>query len=108
MKRLYRSRNERTFAGILGGIANYFGIDPVIPRIIYTLLTLFTFGVGGILGYFILIFVIPIEPAGNRPYISRGGYEKKDVPERPGSSSGNYEKGADRYKNYGGGRFKRK
>lgn len=106
MKRLYRSRNERTFAGILGGIANYFGIDPVIPRVIFVLLTLFTFGVGGILGYFILIFVIPLEPAGIS-HSSQSGSDKKGISGRNGNFADSSDKGTYRAGNYSG-RFKRK
>ena len=34
MKRLYRSRKDKIIAGVCGGIAEYFNIDPVIIRII--------------------------------------------------------------------------
>src|SRR3954471_1577137 len=33
-RRLYKSRDERMIAGVCGGIAEYFGIDPVIVRVI--------------------------------------------------------------------------
>lgn len=59
-KRLYRSRVNRVVAGICGGIAEYFRIDPVIIRIATVLLTLITGGTG-ILVYIIAIFIIPDE-----------------------------------------------
>lgn len=55
-KRLYRSK-ERIIAGVCGGIAEYFGIDPVIVRILWLILTFI--GGSGILVYAILWFVIP-------------------------------------------------
>ena len=62
-KRLYRSRTDRKIAGIAGGMAQYFGIDPVIPRLVWVVLAL---GAGvGLLAYFICWFVIPMEPASN-------------------------------------------
>jgi phage shock protein PspC (stress-responsive transcriptional regulator) len=60
MKRLYRSRKNKVFAGICGGMGEYFDIDPVIIRIITAVLTLFT-GVPLII-YIVAIFVIPLEP----------------------------------------------
>lgn len=61
IKRLYRSRADRKIAGICGGLAVYFGIDPVIPRIAWVALAL---GAGvGILAYLICWLVIPLEPA---------------------------------------------
>lgn len=60
MKRLYRSRDERMIWGICGGIANYFGVDPTLIRLL-AILTLF-FGFAGILVYAILRLVMPLEP----------------------------------------------
>ena len=39
-KRLYRSRTDRMIAGVCGGLAEYFNIDPVIIRIIAVVLLL--------------------------------------------------------------------
>jgi len=60
-KRLYRSRSDKKIAGVCGGIAQYMGIDPVIPRVIWVVLAL---AVGtGVLAYLIAWLVIPMEPA---------------------------------------------
>ncbi|MDD5259237.1 MAG: PspC domain-containing protein [bacterium] len=40
MKRLYRSETDRKIAGVCGGIAEYFTIDPAIVRIIFVALIL--------------------------------------------------------------------
>jgi len=34
-KRLYRSKEDRMIAGVCGGIAEYFGIDPVLVRLAF-------------------------------------------------------------------------
>ncbi len=60
MKRLYRSRRDRVIGGVCGGIASYFGIDPVIIRVIWTLAIIF--GGTGIIAYIICWLVIPEEP----------------------------------------------
>ena len=68
-KRLYRSRDDRMIAGVCGGIANYFGLDPTIIRVIAILL-MFAGG-SGILAYIILAIIIPLESSPSR--------EPKDV-----------------------------
>lgn len=50
-KRLTRSRDERMIAGVAGGIARYAGVDPVVVRILFVVLTLF--GGGGAVLYLI-------------------------------------------------------
>lgn len=61
-KRLYRSRKDRKLLGVLGGIAEFFGLDPSLIRIAYVVVTFFTLGVPGILMYLVMAFIIPIEP----------------------------------------------
>ncbi len=63
--RLMRSRNEVIIAGVCGGIGEYFGVDPVIVRLIFVLLTL-TSGVGLLL-YPVLWAVMPKAPAPSMP-----------------------------------------
>lgn len=63
MKRLYRSRDQRMIAGVAGGIAEYFNIDPTIVRLIWVLLAL-PGGIPGILLYIISWIIIPLEPVG--------------------------------------------
>ena len=60
-KRLYRSRKDRYVAGVCGGIAEYFHIDPVIVRIIAFILLL-PGGLPGLVPYLILWIIIPENP----------------------------------------------
>jgi phage shock protein C len=62
-KRLYRSTNNKMIAGICGGLAEYFNIDPVIVRLIFVILLL-PGGLPGILPYLILWVVVPRNTAG--------------------------------------------
>jgi len=60
MKKLYRSRSDRRIAGVCGGLAAYFNIDPTLIRLLFVLGLIF---VGGtLLAYIILMIVIPEEP----------------------------------------------
>ena len=59
-KRLYRSRTDRTLAGVCGGIAEYLGWDPTLVRVGWIILTLL--GGSGILIYLIMWLVMPEAP----------------------------------------------
>jgi len=59
IKRLYRSKTDKIIGGVCGGMGEYFGIDPVILRIIWALL-IFCAGFG-ILAYIIAWIIIPLE-----------------------------------------------
>ena len=59
-KRLCRSRQNRTLAGVCGGIAEYLGWDPTLVRVAWIILTLL--GGSGILIYLILWLVMPESP----------------------------------------------
>ena len=58
-KRLYRVREGRVVAGVCGGLAAYFGIDPTLVRLAVALVTVF--GGAGILLYLCAWIVIPEE-----------------------------------------------
>ena len=58
-KKLVRSANKMV-AGVCGGLAEYFGMDATIVRIIYLLATLFT-AFAGVLIYIILMIVMPAQ-----------------------------------------------
>jgi phage shock protein C len=61
-KKLYRSKTDRVFAGICGGLAEYFGIDAVLLRLAWILVVVFTGIFPGVLVYVIAIFVVPEQP----------------------------------------------
>lgn len=61
MKKLYRSKTERRLAGVCGGIAVYFNIDPTIVRLIWAFVSLMSASVPGILIYVICALVVPDE-----------------------------------------------
>ena len=59
IKRLYRSRNDRMIAGVCGGLAEYFAVDPTIVRLLFVLgmiAGLATFWV-----YIVMMIIIPEE-----------------------------------------------
>jgi phage shock protein C len=60
-KRLFRSNSNRVFAGIFGGIGKYFNVDPVILRVVWVLIVVFSAFFPGVLVYIFATFIIPKE-----------------------------------------------
>jgi phage shock protein PspC (stress-responsive transcriptional regulator) len=58
---LARSSTSRVLAGVCGGLAGIFGVDPVLVRVVYAVATVFTGVVPGIILYAILALVVPNE-----------------------------------------------
>ena len=59
-KRLYKSTVDKKIAGVCGGVAEYFDLDPTIVRLIAVVLIL---GWGsGLLAYIIAALVMPNNP----------------------------------------------
>jgi phage shock protein C len=58
-KKLKRSSSNKMLAGVCGGIAEYFDLDPTLVRIGYVLLSLISTGFPGLLAYGILAIVMP-------------------------------------------------
>src|SRR4051794_8899614 len=61
-RRLYRSRGNRDIGGVAGGLAEYFGIDPIIPRLAFVGLVFA--GGAGVLLYVAALLLVPDEADG--------------------------------------------
>lgn len=71
MNKLYRSRDNRIVFGIVGGIGEYYGLDPVYLRLATFFLGIATGIIPLLLAYLIAVLVIPEAPI---------GYQGKDYP----------------------------
>jgi phage shock protein C len=58
---LRRSRTNRMIAGVMGGIAEYFGMDPTLVRVIFVVGSVLSAAFPGTIVYLILWLVIPEE-----------------------------------------------
>ena len=56
MKKLRRSRNNRILCGVMGGIAEYFEVDPTIVRVLFLIVSWTGFPV---FLYILLAIIIP-------------------------------------------------
>ncbi|PZS31194.1 MAG: hypothetical protein DLM58_12175 [Pseudonocardiales bacterium] len=62
---LRRSRTDRVGAGVSGGLGEYFGVDPVLFRVLFA--TAAFFGGAGVLAYLVAWAAIPEQGAENAP-----------------------------------------
>lgn len=60
-KKLYRSRDNKVFTGLAGGLGKYFGMDPSVVRIILVIAEFLTAGLL-IIAYILISFFVPKEP----------------------------------------------
>ncbi|WP_317366760.1 PspC domain-containing protein [uncultured Tyzzerella sp.] len=60
MKRLYKS-NEKVISGVCGGLGVYFGVDPVLVRVLFIVFFLTALGIYPIIAYFIMSAIIPTD-----------------------------------------------
>ncbi len=60
-KPLTRSRTDRMFGGVVGGLANCFGMDPTLARVLSVAGSIFSAAFPGFLVYVILWVVVPEE-----------------------------------------------
>jgi len=81
-KRLYRSQTDRKFAGVAGGLAEYFVMDPLLIRLAFVIL-FFAAG-GGFLIYLVLWIVTPENPVRIQPSMNQPAQDFQ--PSTPGSS----------------------
>jgi len=57
-RRLVKSTEHKMLFGVCGGIAEYFGLDPTLIRLIFVFLTIIAVG-SPVLLYIILAFLMP-------------------------------------------------
>lgn len=85
-KKLRKSRTNIVFTGTLAGIAEYFGIDPTIVRVIYVFLSIVSVGFPALILYIVLAAIIPAAPRGGQSYGHQNQYygaNQKKQPKQP-------------------------
>jgi phage shock protein C len=68
-RRLTRSRKYKMIAGVCGGLAEYFDLDPTVVRVAYVLISIVSAAFPGILAYIVLMFVLPPPPDEAQPLV---------------------------------------
>ena len=58
-KKHFKRSEDRMLAGVCAGIAEYFGMDVTLTRILYVLVSVFSAAFPGIIVYLILMLIMP-------------------------------------------------
>jgi phage shock protein C len=80
MKRLHKSRKNKVIAGVCGGIAEYFDVDPVLIRIV-AILFFFTGG-AAFIAYIVGMIIIPSQPLEEFNKATKSPIEMPPFPEQ--------------------------
>lgn len=59
MKKLYRSDKNKVWLGVIGGLGEYLNTDPVLLRLVFILVFVFTGFVPGLIAYILAAIVMP-------------------------------------------------
>ena len=62
IKKLYRSKTNKVFAGICGGLGEYYDVDPTVLRLFWLLLVIFSGIFPGLIAYILAILLVPRHP----------------------------------------------
>ncbi len=69
--RLHRSRTDRKLAGVCGGIAEYFSIDPTVVRFAWAVLTVVPGCIVlGVMAYLVAWFIMPVADLPHLPVVT--------------------------------------
>ena len=82
-KRFYRSRTERVWLGVCGGVAERFGWEPTLVRLLFVLSIFFMAGPISIFAYVIVAIITPKEPMGRRNLAPEEEQFWRNVSDRP-------------------------
>jgi phage shock protein PspC (stress-responsive transcriptional regulator) len=63
-RKLRRSREHRMIAGVVGGLADHFGLNVTLLRVAYVVVSILSVAFPGILVYFLMWILIPLESPG--------------------------------------------
>ncbi len=63
MRKVYLSRTDRKFAGVLGGFAEAYNVDSTIVRLTYIFIMLVTGFFASVIVYLLAWWVLPERPA---------------------------------------------
>ncbi|KND49877.1 MAG: hypothetical protein AB198_00515 [Parcubacteria bacterium C7867-003] len=61
-KRLYKSDTNKVFAGVIGGLGEYYDVDPTLLRLAFIVIAIFTHLFPAVIGYIIAVLIVPNKP----------------------------------------------
>ena len=80
MKKLYRSKTNKIIAGIIGGLGEYFNVDPTIFRLVFIVFMFATGVLPAVLAYLVCMLIVPKAPAIGDVIHAKAHEVKKEEP----------------------------
>ncbi len=65
MKKLYKSNKNKILFGILGGLGEYFDVDPTVYRLLFLFFIFITGLFPGVIFYFVAALIVPDKKSEN-------------------------------------------
>jgi len=62
MRKLYKSRTNRIISGVIGGLGDYYDIDPTLLRLAALLIIIVTGLFPGVIVYIVAALIVPRQP----------------------------------------------
>lgn len=62
MRILYKSDKNKVLSGVLGGLGEYYNVDPTILRLGFLIIVLMSGLFPGVIAYIIAVFIVPSKP----------------------------------------------
>ena len=62
MKKLYKSSDNKIISGVIGGLGEYYDVDPTILRLAYIIIAMTTACLPAVVGYIIAVLIVPKKP----------------------------------------------
>ena len=62
MKKLYKSDTNKVLAGVIGGVGEYYNIDPTLLRLGYIIIALISTPFPALVAYFVAAIIVPNKP----------------------------------------------
>lgn len=59
MEKIYKSKDNKVISGVIGGLGEYFSLDPTLLRIFWLLVLILTGFIPGIIAYIIAVLIVP-------------------------------------------------
>ncbi|TSC70878.1 MAG: phage shock protein C [Parcubacteria group bacterium Gr01-1014_46] len=83
VKILYKSEENKIVAGVIGGLGEYYDVDPTILRLAYIIITIATGVFPAVVGYIIAVLIVPKKPITVHMHHTEKKTEKKEKKEEP-------------------------
>ena len=61
MKKVYKNNENKILSGVIGGIGDYFDVDPTILRVFWIVITIFTGFFPAVIAYILAIIIVPTK-----------------------------------------------